>query len=167
MSTSGSTQGSSGRLAVSRFSEGVSWSTIDVTLIMFAAFPAGRVVSLQAPPGAQLPDRIKVFPLMDEQDLLPGREVVEYDVVFLEMPRDPEGVVSAWLEVSLEAGAEFSWFAYEGSFSYDEVLTESIATCVYGVAAAGVMATALDDELRDGDRWREQVVSLRRRLGLG
>lgn len=104
---------------------------------------------------------------MDEQEPLPSREAVEYDVVFLEMPRDPEGVVSAWLEASLEAGAEFSWFAYEGSFSYDEVLTESIATHVYGVAAAGVMATASDDGLRDGDRWREQVVALRRRLGPG
>lgn len=149
---------------VSRFSEGVSWSGVDVTLSMFVVFPSSHVVSLAPPPGAQTPDHVKVYPLMDDGNLLAGREVVEYDVVFLDMPRDPESVVSAWLEASLEAGAEFSWFAYEGTFRYTEILTEYVAPRMYAVAAAGIVAIAVDDDVRDSAQWVDQITPLRRRL---
>lgn len=54
-----------------------------------------------------------------------------------------------------------AWAAFEGSFSFDHLLTADIANQVYAVADTRGAAVAVDDQARASAAWADRVARAR------
>lgn len=88
------------------------------------------------------------------------------DLIYNEPPSHLAEVVTAWLPQALAAGAKLAWFAFEGSFDFEHVLTADIADQVYAVATREGVELALADEQREGATWPATLEAARRCAGL-
>jgi hypothetical protein len=149
---------------MSRLVEAITWLGPDAVLCLFVVGEAAVVSQAPVVTGAEAPRAVKSYYLEDPDECLGGRVVYEHDLVFSAVPGNLESVVRSWLDAAVDAGAEVAWFAFEGSFHLDHLLTRDIADQVYGVADAGGLATALDDSRREGDIWALELED--RRLSL-
>jgi len=149
--------------SMSRLSEAVSWSGVDVSLILFVVW--GFDPGSSAPTGgsSSLPRDVKIYRLEDPERRLGARELYEYDLVFDELPPDFDQIVTSWLRAALEAGAEAAWFAFEGSFDFEHLLTADIANQVFALADANGIFLALEDGRREGRAWLDVVEAVRDR----
>jgi len=75
-------------------------------------------------------------------------------------------VVLAWLDAALVAGADVAWFAFEGSFDLDHVLTADVASQVFAMGSQRSIELAFDDRTRLATGWAAKVVDLREHVGL-
>jgi hypothetical protein len=154
-------------VAVSRFTNAVSWSGRGVTLSLFAVFPAdASVTSLESVGGEVQPRAVRQYLLEDLDRRLGGRQCCEYDLAFDAVPPDTEALVSVWLAAALDAGAEFAWFAFEGSFDFDHILTGDVASQVFAVGSKASIDVAVDDRARTAAGWAAKVTAARERAGL-
>lgn len=146
-----------------RLRSAVAWSGTDVTLSMFVVsrHPA---VTLPEPVGTARPHHVRTYELEDEDDVLGGRGVHEYDLVWQDIPAGLHQIVTAWLVAALEHGAVVAWFGFEGSFDFDHLLHPDIAGQIYAVAVGESVKLALDDEYRLSDDWRDLLAELRARV---
>ncbi len=152
---------------MSRFTNAVSWSGRGVTLILFAVFPAdASIASLERVPSQVQPRDVRRYRLEDLDRRLGDRQCYEYDLAFDAVPPDTEVLVSAWLGAALEAGAEFAWFAFEGSFDFDHILTVDVADQVFAVGSSASIDVAIDDRARTAACWVAKITAVRERAGL-
>lgn len=144
----------------------IAWSGRDVTLSLFVAFP-DRATPL-VPTPAQTPKArlIRRYDLEDLDHHLSGRSCSEYDLIYDEIPPDLESIVESWIAEALAAGADFAWFAFEGSFDFEHILTRDVASQLFGLGTSEGIELALDDDYREGPKWAALVGSARDRLGL-
>lgn len=122
--------------AMQGLTDAASWSGNGATLILFAAFPEQIPPSYRQPMNATQPTAIRTYVLEDPYDLLPGRRCQEYDLVFDRIPPDVEFLITSWIEAVITAGADFGWFAFEGSFNFNNILTEDVAQQIFAVEPA-------------------------------
>ncbi|MET8359660.1 hypothetical protein [Micromonospora sp. NPDC005171] len=94
--------------------------------------------------------------------------VTEYDVVFDELPPLLHRYLTHCLRVACAAGETVVWLGFEGSFHFDQLLTEANAPQVYGVCAPGGEPVVTPD-LRTlaTPQWRLLVAAHRGLLGGG
>ncbi|TQL04597.1 hypothetical protein FBY24_3718 [Cellulomonas sp. SLBN-39] len=152
---------------MSRFTDAVSWSGRGVTLILFAVFPAdASIASLERVGGQVQPRDVRRYRLDDVDRRLGGRQCYEWDLAFDAVPSDAEGLVSAWLAAALDAGAEFAWFAFEGSFSFNHILTVDVADQVFAVGGSAGIDVAIDDRAQVAAGWVATITAVRERAGL-
>lgn len=152
---------------MSRFTDAVSWSGRGVTLSLFAVFPADGPSALPERAGGQvLAQAVRRYRLEDLDRRLGGRQCYEYDLAFDAVPPDTEALVSAWLGAALEAGAELAWFAFEGSFDFDHILTADVASQVFAVGSSAGIEVAIEDPVRTAAGWAAKIVAAREGVGL-
>lgn len=127
---------------------------------MFVASDSKSAISIEglAPP----PVEVRTYLLEDERDVLAGY-VWEYDVIYREVPADLQRVIRQCLQAAQSAGAHVAWFAFEGSFHFDHLLTKEIANQVYAVCDEEGVSIASDDEL-DSKQWQTRIVRAGARL---
>ncbi len=148
---------------MSAFQQAVAWSGSGATLSLFGIWPNLPSGEPRVSPDAQ-PRSVKRYVLEDLDSVLPSGEVVEFDLAYDDLPADIENVLRAWLSASLSSGAAVAWFAFEGTFSGEHLLTADVASALYGVADADGVEVAVDDTVRHGRRWRARVENARRRV---
>jgi hypothetical protein len=151
---------------MSRLIDAISWDGQTVSLILVGLWPHGTQPQLSAPTGVTAPDEIRRYELEDSQGFTPDFHCVELDLVFSSLPDDVEQVVNAWLRVAVDSGATLTWFAFEGSFDFEHLLTPDVADQVFGVADAVGVSTALDDAHREGEAWTTRLAEARNVAGL-
>jgi hypothetical protein len=149
---------------MSRLEEAVSWSGRDVILILFVVWPSDPGASVPTHGSGTGPIAVRAYGLEDPERRLGTREMYEYDLVFDRVPEDLREVVSSWLTAVLAEGAEAAWFAFEGSFDFEHLLTNDVAGQVFAVADVGTLLLALDDEQREGPGWAQSLSAVRERL---
>jgi hypothetical protein len=142
----------------------LSWSGFEVTLSLFVVW-AGDKSELVPPSTSTTPRLVRGYDLVDEGGLLDGRATSEFDLVFDSAPADLNQVVEAWLTTAIRAGGLLAWFGFEGSFSFEHLLTADVADQVYGIAAPDLIALATDDSHRMSDGWATELAAARRMLG--
>lgn len=146
---------------MSRFTDAISWTGTDVTLILFVIFPRGSVRELSAPKLVSAPDRVRTYEMIDDFGVIGGRRCIEYDIGFQCLPPDIDRVASGWLDSAMTAGGQVAWLTAEGTFSFLDLLTDDVATTVFGVATQEGKWLALDDDYRFSSRWLESLAGLR------
>lgn len=151
---------------VSELLAALSWSGRDTMLSLFVAFRRDHPAHMPPPDGGSRPDTVRTYELEDLDRRLPGLSVVEYDLTFNAPPPDLELVIRGWLQVAIAGGASLAWFAFEGSFDFEHLLTPDIADQVYAVATPKGEELALVDEQREGSDWVTSLAAARVNLGL-
>lgn len=150
---------------MSRFLEAVQWNDEEALISLFVAAPTAEPFDLAFHINGSVPDRIETYHLEDDENVLSGLQVVEYDLYFAALPTELGPYLEACLEQVCAQGARVAWLGFEGSFHYDHLLNGTIARYLYGVAAQGEpTALALDDDLRTGPGWPKVLAPYRDKL---
>ncbi|MBD3147457.1 hypothetical protein [Microbispora bryophytorum] len=141
---------------------------ITPTVELFLVSPSGVAVDFTEAWGQCAPKRTRAYRLEDDRDALtPLSLVYEYDFEFEVLPEDLEKLLEACLRRACEHPGCVAWLAFEGSFHFDHILTESVADLIYGVCATGESPlVVLDDEPAARAALRDRMRAYRRRLGL-
>lgn len=149
---------------MSRLAEAITWLGSETVLSLFVA---GAVESVNSPPrlsGPVAPRETRSYHLDDPDRRLGSREAYEHDLIFDRVPGDLELVVMSCLRSAIDGGAQVAWFAFEGSFHFDHLLTRDIAQQIYAVADRDGIHLALGDALRTGQTWALKIEAVRTRL---
>jgi hypothetical protein len=144
-----------------RLIDALSWTGIGATLIMFAVFADSDLPALRASTAQPQPESVSTFLLEDPGRNLGGWFVGEYDLVFPTVPDNLEELLMRWMQAGLDEGARTVWFAYEGSFHFEHLLTSEIADQVYAAGDAKHLAVALDDDYRQSEGWARKLGEVR------
>ncbi|MET4158145.1 hypothetical protein [Agromyces sp. PvR057] len=148
---------------MTRLIEAISWNGLDVELILFGIWPARRPEANPHLAAQPVPNSLRTYAMEDLDDHLPSRDCFEYDLVFEAVPDDLESTVTAWLQAAIAAGAEIAWFAFEGSFHFEHVLTPDVASHVYAIADSTGVHLGLDDDMRNSTNWVLELTATRER----
>ena len=109
------------------------------------------------------PEAVPPFPLEDEMGLLPGWSVTELDLRFDAIPEPLARYLRDVLRTARDTTGGVVWLAFEGSFSFDGILTEPRS--VYGVCAPDMPPqVAIDGATLRSDEWSATVAAARREL---
>jgi hypothetical protein len=134
----------------------LAWAGSDVTLSMFTVSDAKNEpeLDLSVEPS---PIAVRRYALEDEDRVLSGQSVVEYDLVFRDVPSDLNGVIRQCFRVACSAGVRVAWFGFEGSFDFQFLLTKEIANQIYAVSDSHGVSIA-SDEMLSSESWEARVV---------
>jgi len=101
---------------------------------------------------------------MERPDESESSAVIEYDAIFASVPDRFAEYVAGCLSEAVNAGALVAWFAFEGSFHFDNLLTPEICSQVYGVGdRAGIALVTAADQLASVG-WAQRVAVAREHL---
>ena len=134
-------------------------------LSLFVVWAAADRSELVVSPAPTPPRLVRSYDLPDERGYLNGRATSEFDLIFDSVPADLDQVVEAWLIAATRAGGLLAWFGFEGSFSFEYLLTAEVADQIYGVAGQDFIVLATADDHRTGDGWVDELAVARRELG--
>jgi hypothetical protein len=138
--------------------DALTWSGSGVELCLFVAAGSGGRPSLDANRGGVSLRSVRTSELLREE-IGGGLRYFEVDIILNSIPDDLETYLNGLLTEALHGGAVAAWFAFEGSFHFDHLLTADIADQVFGVAdASGVDVAVRDGRLRDPE-WRLRVAA--------
>ena len=151
---------------MSGLTDAISWSGSDVTLILFVVFPPDTKPSFRRPVNVSQPEAVRTYVLEDIDRLIHGRQCHEYDLIFDRVPSDLDSILVSWLESVITAGADFAWFAFEGSFHFNHILTQDVARQIFAVATNHGIELAIEDDYRRGAGWAARLHYLREQIGL-
>ncbi|WP_247046020.1 hypothetical protein [Arthrobacter rhizosphaerae] len=112
------------------------------------------------------PEAVRAYFLEDIDGLIHGRQCHEYDLIFDRVPSDLDSVLVSWIKSVIAAGAELAWFAFDGSFDFNHILTEDVARQVFAVGTNQGIELAVEDEYRRGSDWADRLSDVRDQLGL-
>ena len=152
MSRQGLRQSSPGTIA-----DALAWSGSGATLSMFVVSKCSSLLDPTAPSLEPVPIRTRKYVLDDEDNVLAGCHVVEYDFVFAEVPPNLDTFLSCCLHAARASGAEVAWFGFEGSFDFGCLLTPDIANQIYAVMDSEGVALASDAALLS-KTWLERIL---------
>lgn len=143
--------------------DALAWSGSGATLSMFVVARAQEAPSLDLVSARSSPTRVRAYRLDDDAGILGGFAVFEYDAQFADVPEDLEAYLKSCLRDAIRHGAIVAWFAFEGSFDFECLLTPEIAAQVYAVADDDGVAIATDAQL-ESEGWRARVAEARQRV---
>ena len=143
--------------------DAITWSGSDAMLSVFVVTAARAPLQLDWSVAKPPPIRVRTYPMEDVEGVLGDRTVHEHDAVFTDVPDELEAVLESLSTKAIEDGASAVWLGFEGSFSFDFLLSPEIAAQIYAVADADGVAVARDVDLRS-DAWATRVAQARRRL---
>lgn len=135
----------------------ISWSGSGVTLSMFVVSECDASLDPATMSLEPAPTRTRTYILEDEDNVLPGRLVTEYDLCFNEVPPSLDALLARCLDAARAAGARVAWFGFEGSFDFGFLLVAEVANLIYAVVDSEGMAIASDLTLST-QTWTERVV---------
>jgi hypothetical protein len=137
--------------------EALAWSGSGATLSMFVVSKDSSLLDPAALSVESAPIRTRNYTLDDEDNILSGRRVFEYDLVFAEVPSNLDSILTQCLGVARASGAEVAWFGFEGSFDFGCLMTAEIANQIYAVIDSEGVALASDATL-SSKAWQERIV---------
>lgn len=137
--------------------DALAWSGSGATLSMFVVSKGSSLLDPAALSLEPVPIRTRTYALDDEDNVLSGRSVVEYDLVFAEVPTSLEVLLTRCLHAARASGAEVAWFGFEGSFDFGCLLSPEIANQIYAVIDSEGVALASDATL-SSKGWVERVL---------
>jgi hypothetical protein len=144
--------------------DAIQWSGTGATVSLFVITSSAETPCVTMSYGDAVPSRLKHYGLVDDEAVLVDRYVHEFDAEFIEVPSDLEAYLSTCLAEALESGGVVAWLAFEGSFDFLHLLTDDIATEIYGVGDTdGVMVVLSQEQIRSSD-WLVRVRSARAML---
>lgn len=144
--------------------DALTWSGSDAMLSMFIVIRGQEAPSLEMATERSTPTRVNRFWMEDELGILCGGcAVFEYDAEFADVPDDLEAYLEVCLREAIGHGAIVAWFAFEGSFHFEHLLTPEIAGQVYAVADNAGIAITNDAQLKS-EGWRARVAEARQWL---
>ncbi|GAA5017797.1 hypothetical protein [Streptomyces siamensis] len=112
-----------------------------------------------------VPDEVHPFVLMDQPAAIASLGLMSYDLTF----RDTSLALSTYTCEALRRlcadGRAVAWAGFEGSFHYDHLLAEDIASSVYGYCVSGAEPVVVEDfaTLR-GVAWKMRIGEARAAL---
>ena len=134
---------------------------------MLSLFLVGEGESVSRPPevaGPVVPREINSYYLEDPDRSLGVLVVYEHDFIFNGVPEDLEVIIVSCLCNAMDGGAQVAWFAFEGTFHFEHLLTRDIAGGVYAVADGEAVVLGLDDAVRASRSWALNVEAMGARL---
>lgn len=137
--------------------DALAWSGSGATLSMFVVSQGSSLLDPAALSLESTPTQTRTYILDDEDNVLSGRRVVEYDFVFAEVPSNIDSLLTRCLHAARASGAEVAWFGFEGSFDFGCLLTAEIANQIYAVMDSEGVALASDATL-SSKAWQERIV---------
>ena len=146
---------------MSTLNAAISWSGTDVMLSLFVIWSAGERGEVSAPSAVSQPRSSRTYQLEDVDDILRGKRISETDLRFDAVPPDLDRLLEVWLTTAIRAGGAVAWFGFEGSFSFEHLLTPDVAELVYGVAGPNFVALATNDHVRASRSWLSQLAAAR------
>lgn len=84
-----------------------------------------------------VPDAVLPFPLMEPPEAIARLGLISYDLDFEDASVDLRAFTRAALRRVCESTPAVAWAAFEGAFSYEELLTDQVARQVYGYRVSG------------------------------
>ena len=141
----------------------LAWSGSGATLSMFVVWKESSFLDPAALSLEPVPTKTRTYALDDEDNVLMGRRVVEYDFAFGEVPPHLEALLTRCLDAARAKGAEVAWFGFEGSFDFGYLLSPEIANQIYAVMDSEGVSLASDAEL-SSEAWVERIVRAGKRV---
>ncbi|WP_184921613.1 hypothetical protein [Saccharothrix ecbatanensis] len=112
------------------------------------------------------PDSVWCFPLDDEDNVIGDLSVFMYDLLFKVLPTGAPDYLHEVLRRASEEG-RMAWLGFEGYFYIDRLLTDDVASQIYGVCGhGGTPHVALDRRELVDPAWIETIRRHRRMLDL-
>jgi hypothetical protein len=144
--------------------DAIQWGGTGATVSLFVITSSADTPRVTMSHGAAVPNRVRHYGLVDDEAVLINQYVHEFDAEFLQVPSELESYLSTCLTEALEVGCVVAWLAFEGSFDFLHLLTDDIATEIYGVGDAdGVMVVLSQEQIQSSD-WLVRVRSARAML---
>ncbi len=153
---------------MNRILEAIRRSGPTPTVELFLVSPSRIVPDFTHVWGECTPNRTRTYRLEDDRDALTALSLVyEYNFEFEVLPKDLKKPLEACLRTACEHPGSVAWLAFEGSFHFDHILTESVADQIYGVCATNDSPlVTLDDDAAARAALRDRMRAYRMRLGL-
>jgi hypothetical protein len=109
------------------------------------------------------PAEVRSFVLeREDPNWFPYSHVTEYELVFEELPGDLHSYLGRCLLAASNATGTVVWLGFEGSFHFDNLFTNDVASQIYGVCApGGEPVVATDLETLKTAAWRSVISSFR------
>ncbi|KRD22886.1 MULTISPECIES: hypothetical protein [unclassified Streptomyces] len=112
-----------------------------------------------------VPDALLPFPLLGQPEAVERLGLVSYDIDFDDVSLDLRAYTRAVLQRVCADTRSVAWAAFEGSFHYDELLTDRVAHQVYGYCTTGVEPVVeWDTAALRGEDWRRRIADARAAL---
>lgn len=112
-----------------------------------------------------VPDAFLPFPLLEQPEAVERLGLVSYDLDFHDVSLDLRAYTRAALRRVCADGRAVAWAAFEGSFHYDELLSERVAHQVYGYCVTGAEPVVeWDIAVLRSDEWRLGIAEVRAAL---
>ncbi|GIJ25060.1 hypothetical protein Vqi01_02220 [Micromonospora qiuiae] len=152
---------------VSRVLDAICWDGTAPVVSLFVIPAVQEAPDFAMAWGDDVPRRTKTYCLEDDRPEPNLPPVCEYDFEFETMPVGLQQHLESCLRMACERAGSVAWFAFEGSFHFDHILTESVADQIYGICATGDSPlVVLDDEPDARAALSERMCTYRMRLGL-
>jgi len=150
---------------VSRTFDALGWSGSGYTVSVFVVVDSLTPPPLRFETETVRPFSVRTYYLEDEEHVLGGLRTYEYDLSFKELPRGLRSYLEDCLRQACDSGAKLAWLAFEGSFSFEYILTNEVADQIYGVCATNSKpVVALDDAMRESTPWKAELNRFRESL---
>lgn len=152
-------------LKVSRVSDALTWSGDRPVVSLFVVVD-GKDKPI--PPALESTDStaatVRTYHLEDEQNVLIGFSMYEYDLELDEIPPDLEAFLSELLRRACDIG-RVAWVGFEGSFDFEHLLVDEVADQIFGVCVCGSEPeVALKGSVLDSDEWKATLRVVRSSL---
>ncbi|MET8632591.1 hypothetical protein ACWEQ2_02230 [Streptomyces sp. NPDC004096] len=109
-----------------------------------------------------VPDAFVPFPLLGQPEAIERLGLVSYDMDFDDNSLDLREYTGAVLRRVCADTRAVAWAAFEGTFHYDEILTDQVAHNIYGYCATGTEPVVeWDTAALRGERWRHRIAEAR------
>lgn len=136
--------------------DALAWSGSGAMLSMFVVSKGSLLLDPATLSLEPVPIRTRSYSLDDEDNVLSGRSVVEYDFAYADVPPNLEVLLTRCLHAARASGAEVAWFGFEGSFDFGCLLSPEIANQIYAVIDSEGVAIASDATL-SSKAWVDRV----------
>jgi hypothetical protein len=147
-------------------SDAIQWTGTSAIVSLFVVSRSAATPRVTMVHRAIAPSQVRSYQLIDEEVALAGQYIHEFDAEFDGVPTDLESYLRDCLAEALQAGGRVVWLGFEGSFDFRHLLTDDIATEIYGVGDVdGVAVVLADDQIMSRD-WLDRVRSARSRLAV-
>lgn len=147
-------------------SDAIQWTGTSAIVSLFVVSRSAASPRVTMVHRTTTPSDLRSYQLIDEEVALAGEYIHEFDAEFDHVPTELESYLHDCIAEALQAGGRVAWLGFEGSFDFHHLLTDDVATEIYGVGDVdGVAVVLSEDQIRSRD-WLDRVRSARSRLAV-
>lgn len=153
---------------MSRVLDAIAWDGVTPVVSLFLITAAQDAPDLASAWENDSVKLIKNYRLEDDRNTSNLPVVLEIDFELEAIPVGIKQDLESCLQLACDAPGSVAWLAFEGSFHFDHILTDTVADQIYGICATGDSPlVVLDDGPAGQAALRERMHAYRSRLRLG